>query len=47
MGENPFTQGFIKYNLNWCFGGGWKINHCNPYPGHTKEQYIQLALELA
>lgn len=45
-GENHFTQGFTKYNLNRHFGGGGDSDHSDQYPGYTKEQYAQRALDL-
>lgn len=45
-GKNHFTQGFTDYNLNRHFGGGGKSDHSDQYPGYTKEQYAQRALDL-
>lgn len=43
-GANKFEKGFSKHNLNEHWGG--THDHSKQYPGWTKEQYAQRALEL-
>jgi pyocin large subunit-like protein len=46
-GKNPGVTGFTEKSLNAHFGSGGKSDHAKQYPGITKEQYAQRALELA
>lgn len=43
-GANKFSKGFSKRNLNEHYGGSH--DHSKEYPGMTKQQYAQRALEL-
>ena len=45
MGENEFLRGFSDNNLSSHWGG--KHDHSKQYPGMSKEQYAQRALDLA
>lgn len=44
LGANKFENGFSENNLNEHWGGSH--DHSAEYPGFTKEQYAQRALEL-
>lgn len=46
MGANPELPGFTAKNLAKHWAGG-ESDHSEDYPGFTKEQYAQRALELA
>ena len=45
-GANPDLPGFEANNLDRHFGSGGKHDHARQYPGFTKEQYAQRAIEL-
>lgn len=44
VGANKFEKGFSKHNLDEHWGG--THDHSAEYPGYTKEQYAERALEL-
>ena len=46
-GTNPDIPEFSDKNLNRHFGSGLGSDHSGQYPGFTKEQYAQRAIELA
>jgi len=46
-GANSDLPGFTDENLNNHFGSGMPSDHAKQYPGMTKKQYAQKALQLA
>lgn len=44
VGANKFEKGFSKHNLDEHWGG--THDHSAEYPGYTKEQYAERALQL-
>lgn len=45
-GANKFAKGFSTANLKAHFGSGGEHDHIKQYPGVTREQYAQMALDL-